>query len=441
MFEYIKNRTIILFKDIFRDEFNSVEYHDSKFIDELRNWVFSQINKEMMNFEFNDNEFYIKLKNLEKIWVKINNYEIKIIILDEENNDYETEPKEDIILSKDFINHGLFYNNINKNCKHKSKWKIRLNNYVFIRKELKNIEFDVSNIKIKKTIHITNEIIKDFNDKNNLSKSLFGKAIKNKEYEKVLLNYNLNISFSEFRYNYYYNSREINYIGNVNSIEETLNNSVLKNFIGNICITKEKALLLSEFNYSVNLNNILDMTEAFFNLKNHKDSFFYEKVRRDLKNENIHVFFVLVRMCAYNNISEILNDLKDDLNEKILEKFNKLTDALLFILNNNNLLESNVIINGRYLQIFNKKLEIDMYLELGEHELIITETLNSSYKKVNQNHFKFLDVICELMDNEMIKFDRVSAQEMLLKTKKVLLNNKLENNLEKKEVKKKVIKI
>jgi len=45
------------------------------------------------------------------------------------------------------------------------------------------------------------------------------------------------------------------------------------------------------------------------------------------------------------------------------------------------------------------------------------------------------------MDNEIIKFDKNSIQDTLLKTRKFLLNNKLESKLKVKEVKKKVIKI
>ena len=80
--------------------------------------------------------------------------------------------------------------------------------------------------------------------------------------------------------------------------------------------------------------------------------------------------------------------------------------------------------------------------ELEEHEFIITELLNTAYRNINQNHYsEFLDIICELMDNEIIKFDKNSIQDTLLKTRKFLLNNKLESKLKVKEVKKKVIKI
>lgn len=437
---YLKNRIVIIYKSIFNHDLNYLENHHGEFIHYINEWANIQLNKEMRDFEVNDNELYIKIKNIDKLWIKINRYDIKIVILNEIESEYDDITSEELILSKDFINHELFYQKINKS-KLKSKNKIILDNYRFIKNLLKNIEFDFKLIKIKKTIQIDGRIMNDFSNETYFKGSLFFKALNNEEYESILSNYSLKIDYY-FDNNHYYYSRGINYTGNVSSIKEKINKSECKKFFQSICLTRKQSLLLSEYNNEKGLQDILNMTEAFFIRNIHKKSFFYEKLVRELKNENLKTYFILMRMTVYGNILEILDDIKEYITENLLDKFNKLNDGLLFILNNNKLLESHVVINGRYLQVFNKELGISMRDELEEHEFIITELLNTAYRNINQNHYsEFLDIICELMDNEIIKFDKNSIQDTLLKTRKFLLNNKLESKLKVKEVKKKVIKI
>ena len=431
--EYLLYRSITWYKDTFQNQFNNEENlpqnFDKNYIEEkLKERLYSTLHYS----DFRDNTITIKLYEF-NVWLKVTAYQNLTIEL----ITYEDE-KEKLIFNSERINHSLFYKYITKPFEEKHSfyikkertfWQKRERNQYLIYKLLNTyLDLDILTFKSKKHIEINILTLKEIKtQKGDFTKNsnLFIYALKNNKYRKLLENYYL--FFDGFN--------------------KTKENNLFVELLKTYSLTTEDIKYLKADSHQSTYNNIIDHTEIGFTLPLHDNSSYYEILNKRTKSQNIYTYFMFLRLSALNKIEQLPVSFIESIDNHMLEKFDKLSDILIQLLDNQQILNSFVYINN-----ISQTLELNGWnygFKYEEHKKIIYQCIINA--PVNNNIISgssFSQILLGLIQNSV--FSVLGTPEALnhIKNfhynhnlKKIKFKNHLENKLIPKNIRKKVEKI
>lgn len=431
--EYLLYRSITWYKDTFQNQFNNEENlppnFDKFYIEEkLRECLYLTLHYS----DFRDNTITIKLYEF-NVWLKVSYYsDLKIEFIAYENEE------EKLVFNSEKINNSLFYKYITKPFeekysfnlkKERTFWQKRERNQYLIYDLLNRyLDLDISTFKAKKSIEINIITLKEIKKQNNNfknAKGLFFKALQYPELRHLLTNYH-------FFFNGFNKTEENNFFVDL-----------LKNYS---LTTNDLKDLKVEYNQDV-FNNIIDHTEIGFTLPHHENSCYYEVLNKRIKNQNIYTYFMFLRLSALNKIEQLPSNLIESIDNHMLERFDKLSDILIQLFENQQVLNSFVHINN-----LSKSLELNGWsygFEYEEHKKIIYQCVINA--PINNNIISgssFSQILLGLIQSNVFTVADTAECLRHIKNfhynhnlKKIKFKNYLENKLKPKNIRKKVEKI
>lgn len=431
--EYLLYRSITWYKDTFQNQFNNEENlppnFDKFYIEEkLRECLYLTLHYS----DFRDNTITIKLYEF-NVWLKVSYYsDLKIDFIAYENEE------EKLVFNSEKINNSLFYKYITKQFEEKYSFNLKKertfwqkrerNQYIIYDLLNRYLDLDILTFKSKKHIEINILTLKEIKtQKGDFTKSsnLFIYALKNNNYRQLLENYYL--FFDGFN--------------------KTKENNLFVELLKTYSLTTEDIKYLKADSHQSTYNNIIDHTEIGFNLPLHENSCYYEVLNKRIKNQNIYTYFMFLRLSALNKIEQLPSNLIESIDNHMLERFDKLSDILIQLFENQQVLNSFVHINN-----LTKNLELNGWsygFEYEEHKKIIYQCVINA--PINNNIISgssFSQILLGLIQSNV--FTVVDTAEGLRhiknfhynhNLKKIKFKNHLENKLKPKNIRKKVEKI
>lgn len=409
------------------------DYFQEKLIDIVRK-----------NFYYTDllnNVVKIKLQCFDNLWLKIVNESNKVqvelfTILDEETT----------VLSRDKINHKLFYELITLHYKKeyspnyktpKSKWICRQNNYEALYRFLSEnyyLDLDYTTFSSKQTIEISLNNLKIYNEQVSIkkipvNKILFFQALENDHLLPILDNYTLN-----------FDSKSKDFDVKYSQIQNVINNHEVCDIFQHYCITRKHVEYVHHFNKHNVINLIMDYTEASLTFPLHENSYYYKVLESRLQQKNIYTYFMFLRLAFFGKYTVLPEILIDNLDEQLLEQFDKLTIGLIQICKEPELQYANIYANQ-----FKETLEVNIY---NVHYEQIKDLLYQLVQSAPNRHTTvytsyFSEFLIELMSSAVFHVRTVSDALEILEQFDTFYNLKklkLKHKLEKKLVSKNIVK-